>query len=171
MNKVIFASIYTIFAFCNYANAEIHTWVDKNGTVHFSDSQSADKSVKSKIIDVKESNVVESNISGNNYNSYSDQQQNIPKPVINITQPSEQLIRSNEGNVSILGNVSNASGLTSSTLYVDGVEQQTIYGTGTLSASFSNMDRGEHTISIVSKYNNSTVASSEKKFTLLRAHK
>lgn len=173
MKKSLILAIMSFFAIGGYANAEIHTWVDKEGTVHFSDTASPNKADNSKVINVQNTNVLESELNTNysSSSSYSSEQQVAPKPEISIIQPTEQLIRDNSGNVNIVCSVSGANGLVVSTLYIDGSEQQTITGSGTLSVSLTNVDRGEHTIRVISSSNGKEIASSEKSFTLLRAHK
>lgn len=171
MKKNILIALVAVFAFSSYATAEIHKWVDKSGTVHFSDAPSADKSVKSEVINVQNTNTIDSNISSSGSSYSSSNQGSTGKPNLSITSPSEQLVRENSGNVSVSATVSNSSGTITTKLLVDGQEQDSTTGNGTLSASFSNMDRGEHIISVVSEQNGNTVASVEKPFTLLRAHK
>ena len=146
MKKSLILAIMSFFAIGGYANAEIHTWVDKEGTVHFSDTASPNKADNSKVINVQNTNVLESELNTNysSSSSYSSEQQVAPKPEISIIQP---------------------------TLYIDGSEQQTITGSGTLSVSLTTVDRGEHTIRVISSSNGKEIASSEKSFTLLRAHK
>ena len=128
MKKSLILAIMSFFAIGGYANAEIHTWVDKEGTVHFSDTASPNKADNSKVINVQNTNVLESELNTNysSSSSYSSEQQVAPKPEISIIQPTEQLIRDNSGNVNVVCSVSGANGLVVSTLYIDGSEQQTI---------------------------------------------
>lgn len=166
--------LLTAALFSGTAFGDIHQWTDANGTVHFSDT--APEGVSNvKKIDVRETNIaIQSEMntntggsgmrsSGGNYTAGS--------PVLSVTSPSNgEVIRNNEGVVTVSGSATNVMPGSRVELLMDGNPIAT--GVNNLSATLTNVDRGDHTVVVrVTTSSGQTISSNPVTFTLQRYHK
>jgi hypothetical protein len=164
--------LLSVALFSGTAFSDIHQWTDANGTVHFSDTAPAGVS-NAKKIDVRETNIAiqsEMNTGGSRVTS-SGGQYNIGTPVLAVTSPSDgEIIRSNEGAVTVSGTATNVMPGSKVDLLLDG--KPVAEGANNLSASLTNVDRGTHTVEVrVTSNSGKVIKSRPVSFTLQRYHK
>ena len=171
-SSLIFLLTATLFS--GTAFGDIHQWTDANGTVHFSDT-APDGVSNVKKIDVRETNIaiqseMNTNTGGSRMGSSSGNY-TAGSPVLAVTSPSDgDVIRNNEGTITVSGSASNVMPGSKVELLMDGSPVAT--GINNLSATLSNVDRGEHTVVVrVTTNSGQTINSAPVKFTLQRYHK
>jgi hypothetical protein len=149
------------------ATAEIYKWVDKNGNVHYSDSE-VDGSEQVKLTKGNTFTPVETTT------AQPSAQEKIEVPTytaISITNPSlNETIRDNNGNVAVIIDLAPAlrSG-NSITLFMD--DKELLKGKTQTGFTLNNVDRGSHTLraSVVDKNGEVLISSKSVIFHLHRA--
>ncbi len=174
MKKLLTAAL--VLAAAAAANAgQVVKWTDANGVVHFEAAGVTNmKAANAEVIEVQEAQNIQSEMheyspSSSSYESAAPARNNVSAYVSSPANGSS--VRANDGVVNISGGASgNTSGLVLELSFDGSVVSQ---GNNAASATLTNVDRGQHTVTVTVKDPSSgkVIATSSSTFTVQKAHR